>query len=363
MDGVSAPGDIVIAGGYGHVGRAIAARLAPGYPDRVVLAGRSESKARGTASGIGHGCRGMRLDTADGVAPAGASVVIMCLDQFDPSFAADCLQRGIGYVDVSADDRILGMIEALDATARRGEAPGLIDVGLAPGLTNLLSRILVESVEDTVTLDLFVLLGAGDDHGPAAIEWTLDKFDSEFIVFEDGEPRWVRAQRETRTAEVPGRRNPVLGVRFDFPEQRSLVRTLAVPTVSSWMATLPPSVARSMRMAALAGGGELTRRPRSRKALLKALLRGGVGTDECGVLVQATDASGEMTEISVLSADQSALTASATALMATRMIEGQLPPGVHHSDEVIEPRALLEELASADPRIRVMATGANTIVL
>jgi len=361
MNGGS-PGDIVIAGGYGHVGRAIAERLAPRYAGRVVVAGRSEEKARQAVSAIGHGSRGLRLDTAEGIAPDGAAIVIMCLDQFDPSFASDCFARGIGYVDISADDRILGMVEALEATALRGRTPGLIDVGLAPGLSNLLSRMLVETMENVVRLDLFVLLGAGDDHGPAAIEWTLDKFDSEFMVFEDGRPRWVRAQRETRRAEVPGRRNPVLGVRFDFPEQRSLVRTLGVPTVSSWMATLPPGLARSMRLAALAGGGELTRRPRSRRALLRILEGGGrIGTDECGVVVQATDAEGRMSEMAVLSSDQSALTASAAALMAAEMIDGHIPPGVHHSDEVIEPRGLLGKLAAGDPEIRVLAAGDTTI--
>lgn len=361
MAALAREGDIVIAGGYGHVGRAVAARLAPLYPDRVVLAGRNPAKAEEAAAGIGYGCRGIELDTAHGTAPTGAHTAIMCLDQFDPSFASDCLVHGIGYVDVSADGRILEMIEALDPTALRSDAPGLIDVGLAPGLTNVLARLLTESPGEIQQLDLFVLLGAGDDHGPAAIEWTLDKFDSEFIVIEQGEPHWVRAQRETTSFRVPGRRLPALGVRFDFPEQRSLARTLGVPTVSSWMATLPPSVARSMRMAALAGGGELTRRPRSRRALLSIMERGGVGTDQCGVLVRATGTDGAVTEASVLSRDQSGLTAAATALMAAEVIEGRVPAGIHHSDTVIEPQAFLDRLASTAPEASISLPAGTTI--
>lgn len=358
-----ATGDIVIVGGYGHVGGNLAERLAPRYPERVVLAGRSQAKADEAADRLGHGSRGLMLDTAHGSAPEGDAVVIMCLDMFDPSFASDCLANGLGYLDISADGRILEMIEALDATARRKGGTGLIDVGFAPGLSNLIARLLVESVSEVEQLDIFVLLGAGDDHGTAALEWTLDKFDSEFIAFEHGQPHWFRAQRETRPVEIPGHRWPALGVRFDFPEQRSLVRTLGVPTVSSWMTTLPPSAARSMRMAALAGGGELTRRPRSRKALLGMLERGGAGTNESGVLVQATDSQGQMTELSVLSHDQSRLTGIATALFAAELIEGRVPPGVHHSDEVIEPRGLLRQIAVENPDIRILSTGANTIEL
>lgn len=350
-------GEIVIAGGYGHVGLGIARELAPRYPGRLVLAGRDESKAREAATEIGEGCRGIRLDTAEGTAPAGASVVIMCLDQADPSFASDCLTHGMAYVDISAEGGILERIEALDPTARRHGGVGLIDVGLAPGLTNLLARLLVEQIGEVRQLDLFVLLGAGDDHGPAAIEWTLDKFDSEFIVIEDGRPRWVRAQRETRTVEVPGHKKPVLGARFDFPEQRSLARTLGVPTVSTWMATLPPAAARSMRLAAMAGGGQLARRPRSRRALRAMIERGGVGTDECGVLVQATGANGQVTEASVLSHDQSGLTAKLTALMVEELLEGDIPAGIHHSDSVIEPAAFLNRLAEARPDIGISLPG------
>lgn len=354
-------GDIVIAGGYGHVGRAIAKHLASRYPGRVVLAGRNLDKAREAAAGIGSDCRGIKLDTAAGAAPEGAAAVIMCLDQFDPSFASDCLSGGMAYVDVSADGRILEMIEALDPAARRNGGTGLIDVGLAPGLTNILARLLVESTAGIERLDLFVLLGSGDDHGPAAIEWTLDKFDSEFIVIENGTPHWVRAQRETRTARVPGRKLPVLGVRFDFPEQRSLARTLDIPTVNSWMATLPPAAARSMRLAALAGAGELTRRPRSRRALLSILERGGSGTDQCGVLVQATTTDSLVTEASVLSRDQSALTAASASLMAVEAIEGRVPPGIHHSDSVIDPEPLLADLAANVPEAGIRWPGGTTI--
>ncbi len=349
---------VVLVGGYGHVGREVARHMAPRFPGKVVLAGRNPRKARETALAIGDGCRGIELDVAEGTAPDGASTVIMCLDSLDPSFASDCLGNGIDYLDISADGRILGMAEGLHMTAKRNGARGLIDVGLAPGLTNVLAKLVTESAESPVeSLDLFVLLGAGDSHGPAAIEWTLAHFDSEFEIVEAGRPRRVKAQREHRRAELPGDRKPAYGVRFDFPEQRSLARTLGIPTVSSWLATLPASAARSMRLAALAGGGELTRRPRSRAGLLRLLSRGWVGSDECGVLVQATLADGGTIEASLISRDQSRLTGILTGLFAAEVIEARVEPGVHHSDQAIDPLGLLEELGRADPGAELRLPG------
>lgn len=349
-------GEIVLAGGYGHVGERIAERLAPLHPGRVVIAGRDRSRAEAAAARVGAGCRGRALDVGRGEAPEGAAVVVMCLDWPDPSFAANCLGRGIGYVDISADGRILEMIAGLDVTARRSGARGLIDVGLAPGLTNLLARLLVDRAGDArpiESLDLFVLLGAGDAHGPAAIEWTLARFDAEFDVIEAGRPRRVRAQREHRRVELPGGRRPAFGVRFDFPEQRSLARTLGVPTVSSWLVTLPPAAARAMRLAAVAGAGGLTRRPRSRAGLRGLLGRGSAGGDECGVIVRAAGAGGASLEAAVVGRDQSGLTGLLTALFAEEVIAGRVEPGVHHSDQAIDPLELLRALRAADPGLDI----------
>jgi saccharopine dehydrogenase (NAD+, L-lysine forming) len=57
--------DILITGGYGTVGRRVAADLAPDYPDRIVIAGRSAEKAAQLAVALGHGVRGRRVDVGD----------------------------------------------------------------------------------------------------------------------------------------------------------------------------------------------------------------------------------------------------------------------------------------------------------
>ena len=49
--------DILITGGYGTVGRRVAADLAPDYPDRVVVAGRSAEKAAQFTAVLGHDAR------------------------------------------------------------------------------------------------------------------------------------------------------------------------------------------------------------------------------------------------------------------------------------------------------------------
>ena len=77
--------DILITGGYGTVGRRVAADLAPDYPDRVVVAGRSAEKATRLAGELGHGARARRVDVGDpdsvGAALGGVGLVVSCIDQ------------------------------------------------------------------------------------------------------------------------------------------------------------------------------------------------------------------------------------------------------------------------------------------
>jgi saccharopine dehydrogenase-like NADP-dependent oxidoreductase len=90
---------VLIAGGYGVVGRRLAADLAPDYPGRVIVAGRSQERAQAAAAGIGYGVRGRSLDIADPASIANAFIdvgaVVSCIDQPDRKLLWAALRRGL----------------------------------------------------------------------------------------------------------------------------------------------------------------------------------------------------------------------------------------------------------------------------
>jgi NAD(P)-dependent dehydrogenase (short-subunit alcohol dehydrogenase family) len=57
--------DILITGGYGTVGRRVAADLAPDYPGHVIAAGWSAEEAAQLAVDRGHGVRDRQVDVGD----------------------------------------------------------------------------------------------------------------------------------------------------------------------------------------------------------------------------------------------------------------------------------------------------------
>lgn len=172
--------DILIIGGYGHVGQIIARSLVADFPNQIIVAGRNLAKAQRMAGGIGAGVRARQVDVSatDGdidMLLDGVGVVVMCLDLPRPEFVEQCFVRGIHYLDVTADYTILKAIASYQDVAVQNNAIGLLGVGLMPGLSNLLVKQALSQVPDAEHIAINLMLGLGDAHGEAAIRWTFEQ--------------------------------------------------------------------------------------------------------------------------------------------------------------------------------------------
>src|SRR5215208_800523 len=136
--------DLLITGGYGTVGRRVAADLAPDYPGRLVVAGRSAAKAGQLAAGIGYGARARRIDVGDRAsveaALDGVGVVMNCIDQPELHLLGAAIARGLAYTDIAPHLMTRRPTEAMKAEAARTGARVVLGTGLAPGISSLLAR-------------------------------------------------------------------------------------------------------------------------------------------------------------------------------------------------------------------------------
>ena len=163
--------DILITGGYGTVGRRVAADLAPFYSGRVVVAGRSAEKAAQLAAELGHGVRGRRVDVGDlgSVEAALDSVclVMSCIGQPEPHLLRAAIARGLAYTDIAPHLMTRRPTEAMRAEAVQTGARIVLGTGLAPGISSLLARLGEEYEEE---------------HLPGAINIPLKELDRETIA-------------------------------------------------------------------------------------------------------------------------------------------------------------------------------------
>ena len=127
-------------------------------------------------------------------------------------------------VDISATGAYL------DALRSAAAGPVVLGAGLVPGLSTILTAALDSRADDAI--DVLVMLGAGEQHGPAAVAWTAGLVGTD--VHRPSENRPVRNLRESlREAGPDGRTRRYL--RADFPDHILLGRE-AGPVIRSFLA-------------------------------------------------------------------------------------------------------------------------------
>lgn len=303
--------DIVVIGGYGYVGRTICARLAERYPGKVYAAGRSRERAERFCHSTGGKLRLLEIDIRKPIPSAmlnSVKLVIMCLDQTDTGFVRECFRAGTHYIDVSANGSFLRQVEQCREEAAAHGATAL----LAPGLTNLLALEAHRLLGETDQIDFAIMLGLGDAHGEAAIEWTADNVGARFDITQNG--RQVEALSFTD------------GKTFDFGAD-----------IGNHLA----GARRTGAVRLLQAGWLLKRIFRS----LGALHFGG---DQFAVKAEARGRSKEgkpaLAECFLQGRDHSAVTAQVAAAAPAMLIDSSSPAGVYHLEQLTDVATMLKEL-------------------
>lgn len=319
---------ILIVGGYGAVGSKIAATLAAVPTNTAIIAGRSLDKARAIAAELNTQAR--HIDTTRPEtwpeALSGVDLVIMCIDQSDTQLLAAISARGIAYLDVTAGDAFFRQAEALSLST-----PALLSVGLAPGLSNLLAVAASNHMDKVGSIEIGLLMGTGDEHGSAAIAWsTAQMFD----------PNAPRDDAIVDFGPDFGRRKAHF---MDFSDQHALARTMpGVKTVTR--------VTYDSRLlsATLFGLGRRFAGNRWVEKLVERLSHlPTLGSDKCVLSVTAkgtVDGAPAEQTAWFLGRREAAVTAAVASLMAEQILAGRVPPGVHHSHQVIDPAAIFAGL-------------------
>jgi len=341
-DRKSANGKVLIVGGYGQVGRAIAERLAPHFPGRVIVSGRDGDKAREAAANIGYGTLGHAVDITtrsnDGILDD-VALALVCLDQADTGFVEQCLGQGIDYLDISADNGFLVKVERLDAVAKTAGATAVLSIGVAPGLTNLLAAHACALMDGVDRVDLVLEFGLGDRHGRAAVEWMFKNFNVPYDVLEKGVSKPVRSFGDARTFYQSHSGKKRKAHRFNFADQHVIARTQKIPSVSTWVCFDSKFITSLFAMSLRLGLGRLLRKPWWRRHAVWLFMHVRAGSEICGISAYATkeiDGRSKTIEIGLIGRKESVMTAIAAAQTVHQVLSTPPGPGVYHSDQVIK---------------------------
>ncbi|MBH0780015.1 saccharopine dehydrogenase family protein [Nocardia bovistercoris] len=299
---------VLVLGGYGAVGRHLVAALR-GAGETVVTAGRDPARADTVVDLADPALTGYRA------ALRGTDIVVNTSGAENPELAAVAGISGCAFVDITATS---GYIEKLREL--RDPGPILVDVGLAPGLTDLLA--VAVHAESLGPVDIAVLLGAGEKHGAAATEWSYGLLGKHF------HDQGARIRNYTRPERfhLPGESSPRTLYRVDFADQHTLRRQLGVPVRTFFgLDSRPATVA----LAALTWIPGASKAPRGLSL---------PGTERWTVMARGRDGVGRWAR----GANQSRATATITAGAVPHAMKAA--PGVH----ALQDLCTLDDLATPE---------------
>lgn len=334
---------ILVVGGYGHVGATICKELGELYPGQVYAAGRSMEKAEAFCRETAGKVRPLAFDLRQPPEQellAEVKLVVMCLDQHDTAFAEQCLLSGTHYIDVSASGAFLTRLEQW---GRRSQAKvtgtAVLSIGLAPGLTNLLAAHAHRLLDEVTELDIFIMLGLGDRHGKAAMEWTVDHLCTRYDVTQDHRRVSVESMTDGKLVDFGAKLGKKKAYRFPFSDQQTLAGTLGVASVSTRLCFDQEWVTRAVAAFRRSGICRLLKRPAVRKAVVESFLRWKWGDDLFAIKIEARGKAGNhaaMATCQLQGRDQSYMTAKVAAFAAKTLYSEDFPQGVYHIEQLFK---------------------------
>lgn len=327
--------NIVVIGGYGAVGCVISRYLAQHFPGNVIVAGRSWDKAQQLANKLEYKVLPYQLDIADPenvILPVHTSLVIMCIDQDNPRFVEQCIERGIHYIDITANQKLITEIERLDEKAKKNQVSVILSVGLAPGITNLLVQQGINQQPGSTAAAISVLLGLGEKHGDAAYRWTFDNMHSTYQLSKNGKPISIRSFALPKEMELQGKRR---FYSFNFSDQHTLLKTTSLEQVITRMAFDLKWITRGMALLRKTGLTVLLRYKSVQNILIPMFKKSGMGSDVFGVKAEVTDLQNTIYCCSVTGYGEGKITAYYAIETALYLKNNPVSFGVRHSHQII----------------------------
>lgn len=243
------PQQILIVGGTGHMGMAVARDLHSHTSAELTLTGRDSVRGTRATAEFSSRARFLRLDLHQTDAATLRTLVrqydlvIQCVGPFrtlPPALLVACITAGVDYVDICDDKSATQVRLGLDQAARVAGITALIDTGTFPGIDNVLVAAALARLPQADTVKLhFVCAGSGDG-GFGVLQTTFLAVSRPFRQLVEG--KW-------ETTPAYGRRTlvdfgPPLGRRavydFEVPELWSLPHTFPqLRTCTSKFGTIP----------------------------------------------------------------------------------------------------------------------------
>jgi saccharopine dehydrogenase-like NADP-dependent oxidoreductase len=260
------------------------------------------------------------------------------------------IERGLGYTDITPHLTELGRgaaYEKIDVAARASGARVVLGAGIVPGISNVMVRALANALGGADEIETALLLGAGDEKGPASLDYFLQELSMSFDVRIDGMDRPTRAFSAPRRVEFPPPIGAQLAYLFPFSDQVLYPRTMGARTALTRLAIEPAWLARLLAAMVGTGASQLIALEAVRSTIARRLRNRPSRTDARFALVVRVAYGGRSKGATLLGHAQADAAAAGAAGVARLLIEKDVAePGAWMPEQIANPSPFLSRLAT-----------------
>jgi saccharopine dehydrogenase (NAD+, L-lysine-forming) len=337
--------NILIVGGYGEVGRRIAALLEPMHPGSVFVAGRNPLQATEL--------RSRHIDVDDPVsieaALVGVGTVVACVRQREPHLLRAAIRHGIAYTSIAPPWIEWPDLMPLHEEAQHTGARLIFGTGLEPGIASVFAKMAADRLSRVDAIETALLLSVGDRYGLDSMNFILEELAQEYSILVDGERQPARAFASSVPIEFPAPIGQRRAYTMPFTDQRYYPMTLKSRTSVARIAIDPPWVGRLIAGFARLGVRNLSHEPHRRTAiegLRKRLQQRYAGRDQFSLLVEVRGGT-KAIRLSLTGHGQAAATAAGAAATAEALAHREIErPGLWLAEQALDPGPFLLRLAT-----------------
>jgi saccharopine dehydrogenase (NAD+, L-lysine-forming) len=346
--------DILIVGGYGTVGRQIAAELAPYYANHVIVAGHHLERAEQVAAEMGYGVRGRRIDVDDPAsieaALNGVGVIVSCIDQREPHLLHAAIAHGLAYTDITPHLMTRRPTQAMKTEAAQTGARIILGAGLGPGISNMFARLGADRVGAVESVESNVLLSVGDTYGPASRSYLLEELTLPYSALIAGQVKSLKPFVGAARVLFPSPLGWRKAYHFPFSDQVFFPETLGAHTSLARLALNPAWLGSVFSLLLRSGLPSMMKRgagARERFQKLNAWLQQKyAGLDWYGLVVEVRGSRG-FVRASLVGRGQALGTAIGAALLARALVEGEVErAGIWLAEQVVPSEPFFKRLAA-----------------
>lgn len=246
-----AAGKVLVLGGYGAAGQAIAMHLSKRMTGTITIGGRSIPKAQTRARELneeassGTDFLAASVDVTDRQqvfrACEGQDLIVLACDTSPESLETlvrACVATGTDYIDIAPDSRKRAVFESLAGLIESGQSRFVLDAGADPGLPGWLARWLWHHASETLDQMQLFARYRSDQIGWSGVADILSASDSQGWIY-DG--HWRRSSFwDYKWKRFEGGLGRSLCVPIRLDELESLPEELGLQTFKCYHAGLNP---------------------------------------------------------------------------------------------------------------------------